>query len=84
MVSRIQPMLMDVRVDYGIGLDIHGIAATIRLDAQGEIRVRIDVPVQPTKDPDASVSVPEGGIPCWHDQYTVVMQEDSTGHVMTK
>ena len=58
-VSRVQSMLMDIRLDDRVGLDVHGITPTVRFDTEREVGVRINIPMQPTKKPESPVLVPE-------------------------
>lgn len=65
MMSCVQSVLMDIRLDDGISLNIHCITTPVRFDAHGKVRVGIDIPIEPAKEPVTSVQIPKGGIPCW-------------------
>lgn len=63
-VSRVQSVLVDIGLDDRVGLDVHGIASTIGLDTEGQVGVWVNIPVQSTKKPKSSVSVPKRSVSC--------------------
>ena len=55
-------MLVDIGLDDRVCLHVDGVPTTVGLDAQSKIRVGIDVPKEPTKEPEASILVAERGV----------------------
>lgn len=55
-------MLVDIRLDDRVCLHVDGVPTAVGLDTQGKIRVGIDVPEEPTKEPEASILVAERGV----------------------
>jgi hypothetical protein len=55
-------VLVDIRLDDRVSLNIDGVPAAVGLDTQGKIRVGINVPEEPTEEPEASVLVAERGV----------------------
>lgn len=64
MVSRVQSMLMDIRLDDRVGLNVYGITPTVRFDTERKVGVRINIPMQLTKKPESPILVPECRISC--------------------
>lgn len=58
-------MLVDIRLNDRVCLNIYGVSPTVGLDSKGQIRVRVDIPVEPTEEPEASVLIAKSGISCW-------------------
>jgi hypothetical protein len=52
-------VLVDIRFDDRVCLHVDGVPTAVGLDAQGKIRVGIDVPEEPTEEPEASILVAE-------------------------
>ena len=65
MMTCIQTVLVNVRVNDGIGLDVDGVATAVGFHPQSEVGVGIDVPVETTEEPHAAVVVAEGGVACY-------------------
>ena len=55
-------MLVDIRLDDRVCLHVDGVSTAVGLDAQGKIRVWIDVPEEPSEEPEASILVAERGV----------------------
>ncbi len=53
---RVQTMLVDVGGDDGLGLNVDKVLPRVRVDAHGEVRVRVDVPETAAKERWAAVA----------------------------
>ena len=60
-------MLVDIRLNDRVCLHVDRVPAAVGLDAQGKIRVGINVPEEPTEEPEASVLVAERGVAWFAD-----------------
>ena len=57
-------MLVNISLNDRLCLDVHGVSAAVGLDAKREIGVRVDIPEETAKEPEAAVFVAECGISC--------------------
>lgn len=60
-------MLVDIRLNDRVCLHVDRVPAAVGLDAQGKIRVGINIPEEPTEEPEASVLVAERGVAWFAD-----------------
>lgn len=64
MVPGIQSVLVDIGVNNGVCLNIHGISPAIGLDSKGKVGVSFEIPIEPAKKPITSILIAECGVSC--------------------
>ena len=77
----VESMLMDVGRHDGLGLHVDQILPTVRLDAQGQVGVRVDVPQAPTEDGGGTGPGAPGGVATAHDLWPIAWELGGDGAV---
>lgn len=71
-LPRVETMLMDVRLDDRVGLDVDKVPPSVRFNSQRQVHVRIDVPEHLPESVAASVFIAEGGVACPLDVWAIL------------